>query len=163
MNGIRKIGFGGGCHWCTEAVFQFLRGVLNVEQGFISSTGENSNYSEAVIVHFNPEEILLETLIEVHLYTHNSTSNHSFRKKYRSALYFFNAEEEKVLSRIIQDLQQNFQEEIITQILPYKDFKPSSEEFQNYFLNDPEKPFCKRYIHPKLDLIKEKFKLLQKE
>ncbi len=159
MKNINKIGFGGGCHWCTEAVFQFLKGVTKVEQGFIASTGENSGFSEAVIVHFNPIAIPLEILIEIHLLTHNSTSNHSFRKKYRSAVYFFNAEEESTIKKILQEKQQDFQEELITQVLDFQKFKPSAEEFQNYYLNDPEKPFCQRYIHPKLNLLKEKFLL----
>ena len=85
-----KIALGGGCHWCTEAVFQHLKGVDRVEQGYVSSDGMHSTFSEAVIVHFEPQMIPLAKLIEIHLYTHNSTSNHSFRKKYRSAVYYLN-------------------------------------------------------------------------
>ena len=60
-----KIALGGGCHWCTEAVFQSLIGVHKVEQGFVASTDENTSFSEAVIVHFSPEAISLQTLIEI--------------------------------------------------------------------------------------------------
>ncbi len=93
MDSKTKIALGGGCHWCTEAVFQSLIGVRSVEQGFVASTEENSSFSEAVIVHFNPEDITLQTLIEVHLHTHKSTSAHSMRQKYRSAIYYFSDEQ----------------------------------------------------------------------
>lgn len=76
-----KIGFGGGCHWCTEAVFNALSGIINVQQGFIKSPAPNDYFSEAVIVEFEPNEIPIETLIEIHLRTHSSTSDHKMRKK----------------------------------------------------------------------------------
>ena len=90
MNGaIRKIGFGGGCHWCTEAVFQSLKGIETVEQGFIRSDAPADTWSEAVIVHYDPAEIDLAVLMEVHLRTHAATKDHSMRSKYRSAVYTF--------------------------------------------------------------------------
>ncbi len=86
---MEKIGFGGGCHWCTEAVFQALIGVEKVEQGWIASEGENDSFSEAVIVHFDESTIDLSTLTAIHLFTHSCTSEHSMWKKYRSAVYTF--------------------------------------------------------------------------
>lgn len=76
-----KIGLGGSCHWCTEAIFQSLIGVLKVEQGWISSEKGNTSFSEAVIVYFDDSIMSLNTLIEIHLYTHSCTSNHSMREK----------------------------------------------------------------------------------
>jgi len=67
-----KIGFGGGCHWCTEAVFQKLRGVASVEQGFIRSRPPYETFSEAVIVSFDAAQISLSVLTEIHLRTHAS-------------------------------------------------------------------------------------------
>ncbi len=96
---IDKIGFGGGCHWCTEAVFQSLMGVIKVEQGWISAEG-TEDFHEAIILHFNSDIISLKKLIEVHLYTHNSTSNHSMRIKYRSAVYAFTEVQQKEADRI---------------------------------------------------------------
>jgi peptide-methionine (S)-S-oxide reductase len=145
-----KIGFGGGCHWCTEAVFQSLKGVEKVEQGWVASDGEDSNFSEAVIVYFTPEIISLKTLIEVHLHTHSSTSKHSMRKKYRSAVYYYSIDQKREVERIILDLQEEFDYKLITKVLPFVKFKPSPEEYQNYYLKNPNKPFCQRYIHPKL-------------
>jgi peptide-methionine (S)-S-oxide reductase len=153
LSKINKIGFGGGCHWCTEAVFQSLKGVSNVEQGWIASEGESEAFSEAVIVEYNSIEIPLRILIEIHLHTHKSTSAHSMRKKYRSAIYFFEEEAESKINSIVYDLQAVFDNKLITQILPYKEFKPSNENIKNYYYKNPKKPFCKTYINPKLRLL----------
>ncbi|GAA0725337.1 peptide-methionine (S)-S-oxide reductase MsrA [Aquimarina litoralis] len=152
-----KIGFGGGCHWCTEAVFQSLRGIITVEQGYIASTDKNNYFSEAVVVTYDPQIIKLHDLIEIHLHTHKSTSNHSFRKKYRSAIYYFNDLEKEILAAIISKLNPDFDNKLITQILKFQSFQASREELLNYYTNNPEKPFCKRYIHPKLQLLREKY------
>ena len=89
MDKISKVGFGGGCHWCTEAVFQQIRGVSKVDQGWIASVVPHDTFSEAVIVHFDPRIIKLDQLIEIHLKTHSCTSSHPMRSKYRSAVYYF--------------------------------------------------------------------------
>lgn len=154
---LTKIAFGGGCHWCTEAVFQTLIGVEKVEQGWVSSTEKNDTFSEAVIVHFDVEKIDLKILIEIHLLTHKSTSNHSMRTKYRSAIYYFSHQQKEENSTIIKNLQVNFENEIITQTLEFKSFKPSTEEYQNYYQSNPNKPFCENYINPKLKFLLQKF------
>jgi peptide-methionine (S)-S-oxide reductase len=153
---LTKIAFSGGCYWCTEAVFQSLIGVEKVAQGFISSEGKNDTFSEAVIVSFN-ENIALKTLIEIHLHTHKSTVNHSMRNKYRSAIYYFTALEKEESKHILTTLQLDFDTQIITQVLPFKDFKPSIEASQNYYIKNSQAPFCKKHIHPKLNLIIRKF------
>jgi peptide-methionine (S)-S-oxide reductase len=153
---LTKIGLSGGCYWCTEAVFQSLIGVEEVTQGFISSEGKNETFSEAVIVYFN-KKIALKTLLEIHLHTHKCTVNHAMRNKYRSAIYYFTAVEKEESEHILTTLQLDFKNQIITQILPFKNFKRSIEASQNYYIKNPQKPFCKKYIHPKLDLIERKF------
>tara|TARA_R110000787_G_scaffold70646_9_gene157082 strand:+ start:16695 stop:17213 length:519 start_codon:yes stop_codon:yes gene_type:complete len=157
MNGsIKKIGFGGGCHWCTEAVFQSLIGVTKVEQGFIASSNENDTFSEAVIVHFDPKIISLHVLTEVHLHTHKSTSNHSMRSKYRSAIYIFSIEQQKETETLLDQIQAEFDDKIITNVLPFCSFKESDALFKNYYYKNPEKPFCETFINPKLSfLLKE--------
>lgn len=152
-----KIAFGGGCHWCTEAVFQSLVGVNKVEQGFIASTNEDSTFSEAVIVHFNPEEISLETLIEIHLHTHKSTSQHSMRKKYRSAVYVFSKEQKLDAAQIIKSQQKSFHQKIITQVLDFVEFKASYERLTNYYYSNAKKPFCEKFINPKLKTLLANF------
>jgi peptide-methionine (S)-S-oxide reductase len=154
---LTQIAFGGGCHWCTEAVFQTLKGVPKVEQGWVSSTKENSPFSEAVIVHFNSEKINLKTLIEIHLRTHKSTKNHSLRSKYRSAVYYFSKHEKEKSEKFITELQFDFKDKIITKILEFKKFKPSIKEFQNYYQSKPNKPFCENYINPKLQFLLQNF------
>lgn len=154
---LSKIGLGGGCHWCTEAVFQSLKGVQNVQQGYISSIVPNQYFSEAILVTFDEELISLKVLIHIHLLTHNSTSNHSFRKKYRSAIYYTNASQKLNCSYVLKELQNEFERSIITQVLPYSQFKSSREELLNYYLKDKEKPFCRSYIAPKLKLLLAQF------
>ncbi|WP_298882027.1 peptide-methionine (S)-S-oxide reductase [uncultured Polaribacter sp.] len=155
---LNKIAFGGGCHWCTEAVFQSLLGVDKVEQGWVASTQKNNTFSEAVIVHFDSSKTNLKTLIEIHLLTHKSTSNHSMRTKYRSAIYYFTPHQKLESLKIIDELQRQFDNKIITQVLEFKQFKPSTKEFQNYYQSNPQKPFCKRYINPKLALLQKEYK-----
>ena len=157
MELISKIALGGGCHWCTEAVFQSLIGVEKVEQGYVASVGENNTFSEAVIVHFNSESILLGTLIEIHLYTHKSTSNHSMRTKYRSAIYTFSEDQKEQSEAIIKSFQNVFEGKLITKVYPFHSFKASRETIQNYYQKNPEKPFCETFINPKLKLLLERF------
>jgi len=151
-----RIGFSGSCHWCTEAVFQTLIGVFKVEQGWISSV-EDEDFHEGVVVHFDEENIDLETLVEVHLRTHNSTSDHSMRRKYRSAVYTFSKEQRIHSDRILKKLQNEFEDTLITKTLTFLEFKTSDAAFQNYYRQNPQRPFCKSYIDPKLKLIFEQF------
>jgi len=151
------LGLGGGCHWCTEAVFQSLRGVTHVAQGYIASSGKEASFSEAVIVHYDNTIIPMEVLIEIHLLTHKSTKMHSMRATYRSAVYVFNKEDKKIAEAALDALQQETKEPIITAILPFKRFNPSREEITSYYKKNPKKPFCERYISPKLGMLKDMF------
>ena len=154
---ISKIGLGGGCHWCTEAVFQSFLGVTLVEQGYIASEGIHASFSEAVIVHYDRKVIPMEVLIEVHLLTHKSTKMHSMRDTYRSAVYVYEKEDTAFAKAVLKTLQKNTDEKIITAVLPFKDFNPSREEITNYYKKNPNKPFCERYISPKLGELKNTF------
>ena len=158
MKNLNRIGFGGGCHWCTEAVFQSLFGVENVQQGWIASSGNNASFSEAVIVEYNATIIPIEVLIEIHLHTHNSTSAHSMRKKYRSAIYVFDENEESEVVDVLNTLQHKFNNQLVTQVLKFSEFKPSREEILNYYYKNPEKPFCETFINPKLKVLLESFR-----
>lgn len=155
---MEKIGLGGGCHWCTEGVFQSVKGISKVDQGWIQSKGEYQNESEAVIVDFDPLEISLYEIIKIHLQTHACTSNHSMREKYRSAIYTFNENQAKLAELILKKLASDFDERIITRVLQYSFFRLNEERFLNYYQNNPEAPFCKTYIRPKLELLQDRFK-----
>jgi peptide-methionine (S)-S-oxide reductase len=152
-----KIAFGGGCHWCTEAVYQSLKGVTKVAQGFVASEGEANSYSEAVVVHYDKQVIDMTDLILIHLHTHNSTSSHSMRKKYRSAIYTFNILDSERSKIALNRFQANFEEKVITKVLPFVAFKSSDPMFHNYYFKDTKRPFCQNYIAPKLKLLLEKF------
>lgn len=162
-NKIEKIGMGGGCHWCTEAVFEALVGVHRVEQGFVSSTGNDGAFSEAVIVHYDPTVISLKVLIEIHLHTHKSTSNHSMRTKYRSAVYSFSKDQHEEAESSLRELQPKFEEKLITKVCPFNIFKPSPQQFRNYYSSNPKRPFCQTYIAPKLSLLLQQFRNYTKE
>lgn len=153
---MRKIGFGGGCHWCTEAVFQSLHGVELVEQGWIASLSPFDSFSEGVIVHFH-EEITLETLIEVHLLTHSSGNSHSMRNKYRSAVYYFDESDQAVAESFIKELASVNETSYITQVLPFTEFKRNTESYLDYYKRNKEGSFCQTYINPKLEAIRKKF------
>ncbi len=152
-----KIALGGGCHWCTEAVFQSLRGVLAVDQGFVSPKEDNDAFSEAVVVTYDQSLISIKDLIAVHLHTHQSTSEHSFRNKYRSAVYVYSEEDFNRATQILRDLESDFEQELITKVHYFNQFKPSEEQFHNYYYSNPQKPFCETYISPKLKTILTKF------
>ena len=152
-NYLYRLGLGGGCHWCTEAVFASLTGVKSVKQGWISSTEPYTEFSEAVLVEFNEDEISLKDLIEIHLNTHSSTSNHSMRQKYRSAVYVMSKEDAVQVSIVLDDLQTNFEQSLVTQVLPFKAFKINEEDYQDYYYKNPDKPFCQTYIKPKLEKV----------
>lgn len=154
---LKKVGFGGSCHWCTEAVFDALRGVDHVEQGWIRSTAPNDEWSEAVIVHFDASIIDLGTLLTIHLYTHSCTSTHPMRQKYRSAVYTYNAQQNAIAEQQLKQLQAEFEHPIITRVLPFVDFKLNDEKYLDYYKKNPDKPFCQLYINPKLQRIREQF------
>lgn len=158
------VGFGGGCHWCTEAVFQPLVGVRAVRQGFIKSDAPFDSWSEAVEVDFDPDLISLRDLISVHLATHASTSEHKMRGKYRSAVYVVDTDQQMDCERIIAEIGHETETGFITQVLIHRDFMASDERFHNYYQSKPEKPFCQAYIEPKLAMLRTQYQqLLQGE
>ena len=156
---MQRIAFGGGCHWCTEAIFQQLRGVSQVEQGWVSSTHPQANTpSEAVIVHFDPTTISLDTLTEIHLFTHNATSSHNFRQKYRSAVYTFLDVQEKDAQDILLEKQKLFEKPLVTKVYPCGEFSLNDEKYLDYYKSNPNKPFCQVRIEPKLKVLLERYK-----
>jgi len=154
---MKKIGFGGGCHWCTEAVFQSLIGVDKVMQGYVASKEDESFFSEGVIIEFDSAIISIDVLIEIHLLTHKSTSDHSMRAKYKSAIYTFSDCQKEEVKNVMEILKKNSKATIITEITPFHQFKISRPEIQNYYYSNPEKPFCQMYIDPKIRVLQTKF------
>ncbi|WP_442591357.1 peptide-methionine (S)-S-oxide reductase [Pedobacter sp. AW31-3R] len=154
---MEKIGFGGSCHWCTEAIFLSLKGVTTVEQGWVASSADPSRFSEAVLVEFDPQIIPMKILIAVHLHTHSSTSDHSMRDKYRSAVYTMDREQQAQAVGMVQDSQQDFEAPLITEVLRLGSFKLNTPEYLNYYFADPDKPFCRNVVNPKLQQLLKDF------
>ncbi len=154
---METAGFGGSCHWCTEAVFLSLKGVTEVEQGWISGEDAAGDFSEAVLVRFDPEVISLQALIGIHLHTHSSTSEHTMRSKYRSAIYVFSELQELAGVSAMKTLQDDFESRLITTVVRFREFRKNESQYLNYYFNNPDKPFCQTYIQPKLRLLMEKF------
>ena len=152
-----KIGLGGGCHWCTEAVFAALRGVTQVEQGYIRADAPHDSWSEAVLLHADLSVIPLAVLIEVHLRTHASTSAHKMRGKYRSAIYVENDADGIAAQDVLKHLAECFEAPLVTKILPLRGFDPSPERYRNYAEKHAGGPFCSSYIDPKLALLTRRF------
>lgn len=160
---MRKIGFGGGCHWCTEAVFQSIQGVEEVKQGWIASEAPYQAFSEAVWVLFSEEVVSLKTLIEIHLLTHSSGNKHSMRDKYRSAIYYFNEADKQEISNVLAMLSFEYDQQYVTLNIPFVSFRENIESQLNYFQNHKEAPFCVAYIHPKLALLRQKYSKMIKD
>ena len=155
---MEKVAFGGGCHWCTEAVFASLEGVHRVEQGWISADHPDATtFSEAVIVYYDSARIPLAVLTEIHLYTHRATSDHAMRRKYRSAIYTFDAAQLAAAEAILREKRQLFDKPLITKVYPFRAFKPNDEKYLRYYEKNRDKPFCTTYIRPKLALLLKRY------
>ena len=159
---MAKVGFGGGCHWCTEGVFQALRGVTQVEQGFLQSAAPADTWAEGVIVTFDPSAIALETLSEVHLRTHSATRARSAQSKYRSAIYARTDASADEARQILARFRDATDHAFVTSVLTFRAFKASDPRFHDYYARNREGPFCDAYIEPKLALLRQRFARLQK-
>lgn len=153
---LRTLALGGGCHWCTEAVFQALRGVVKVDQGWIA-TPVLPGESEGVVVHYDAGLVGERELIEIHLHTHASGSDHSMRHRYRSALYSRSTAHARHLEALLRELGATFPHPRVTRVLPFGSFRESREAIRNYYRTDPDRPFCRCYIEPKLEMLRQRF------
>lgn len=160
---MQTIGFGGGCHWCTEAVFQSLRGLSVVRQGFIRSDPPDDNWSEAIEAEFDPDIISIRDLLSVHLATHASTSDHKMRDKYRSAAYVRDADQMEQATAALEALRARTGADFVTGILWHGGFEPSDPRFHDYYRTNNQRPFCQTYIEPKLAILRGEFAGLLKE
>jgi len=161
---VKNIGLSGTCYWCTEAIFLSLRGVLKVEQGWLSSFDDDDWFSEGIIVTYMPDMISLKNLIAIHLHTHSSTKDHVMRNKYRSGVYAMDPYQITEIKHNLALLQHEFDMPLITRAYPFNQFKRSDEAMQNYYYSDPQRPLCENIIAPKLKkLFDSHGKLMDKE
>lgn len=152
-----RLGLGGSCHWCTEGIFSSVVGVVQVQQGWIGSQSPDEQLSEAILLEFDPKIVDLDTLIAIHLHSHSATRWHSMRHKYRSAVYVFDQVQKEAASHAITSLKHEFDEPIITQVLFHDRFVLNREELLDYYHSDPDRPFCKNYISPKLKALMKRY------
>ena len=123
----------------------------------MASRPPDEHFSEAVRVTYQPQIIDLAVLIEIHLRTHASRSQHKFRRKYRSAVYVHDEATRKEATALIQQLQSEFDRPLVTRVLFAEGFRRSPPEYRNYYATDPQRPFCRTYIDPKLQLLRDQF------
>lgn len=177
MNQAKEIAvFGGGCFWCTEAIFQNLRGVLSVESGYTGGHKANPTYEEvsggdtghveANKIEFDPGVISFRDLLEVFFAMHDPTAlnrqGNDVGTQYRSAIFYSSEEQKKQAEEFIAGAQKDFDSPIVTQLKPLGEFYKAENYHQNYYNQNPDKPYCRLVISPKLQKLREKFSVLLK-
>lgn len=165
---------GGGCFWCTEAVYKRLKGVLKVESGYAGGDVENPSYKEvctgetghAEVVKITYDETVISAndLLEVFFAVHDPTTLNrqgaDVGNQYRSVIFYSDATQKSAAEMMIQKLSDDktFDLPIVTQVLPFKNFYPSEDEHHNFFENNPNQPYCSITIPPKLQKLEKLFK-----
>lgn len=167
--------FGGGCFWCTEAVFKMLSGVEHVEPGYAGGTTENANYhnigdhAEVIKIDFDPSKIQFTDLLTVFFASHDPTTidqqGADVGHQYRSVILYTNPEQKRAAEKFIEDLNKSseFGETIVTTVEPLEKYYPAEDYHQNYFERNQSAPYCQIVINPKLKKVKEKFADLLKK
>lgn len=158
--------FGGGCFWCTEAVFQNLKGVTKVVSGYmgghkLNPTYEdicegNTGHAEIIRIDYDPAEISFEDLLLVFFKTHNPTTlnrqGNDMGTQYRSVVFYENQEQKVAAENMIDNLQKArvYEQPIVTEISPASKFYEAEDYHQDYFNNNANKAYCVHVIQPKL-------------
>ena len=162
-----EIIFGGGRFWCTQAIFQQVLGVHNVESGYSQYAPESGGdasvhgHSEVVRITYDPQKITLADIIRIHLRTHNPTTElgelDDAGRQFRSVIFFSNEEERKTIVEIIGEMQSFYEHLIITEILPSQPFEIASADDQDYYKKNTDAPYCRAVIDFKLRQFKSHF------
>lgn len=174
----QKAIFAGGCFWCTEAVFQNLKGVASVTSGYIGGANANPTYdqvssgktghAEAIQIEFDPSLITYKELLYVFFYTHNPTTlnqqGNDVGTQYRSAIFYLSEEQKGNIESVMAELGSEgvFDKEIVTDVLPATEFYAAEAYHQNYYRENADKPYCQIVIFPKIEKLKAKFSHLLK-
>jgi len=169
-----NIVFGGGCFWCTEAIFSELRGVVSVVPGYagghkISPSYEDictgsTGHAEVVKVEYDPGMISLGDLLKVFFALHDPTTKNrqgnDVGDQYRSVIFYMSAEQKKQTDDFIDALKasREFKSPIVTEVKPFSNFYEAEDYHKNYYALNSEKPYCRVIISPKLLKLREKFK-----
>lgn len=161
---------GGGCFWCTEAVFQEVEGVHNVISGYSGGTVPGkptyreicsglTGHAEVVKVTYDPSIISFEDLLVIFLTTHDPTTLNKQGAdrgtQYRSIIFYQNNSEKVIAENVIKYLSNLFKEPIVTEISKLKEFFEAEKEHQDYYKNNTSHPYCSFVIEPKLHKLRE--------
>ena len=171
--GLARATFGAGCFWCTEAVFQQLKGVRSVVSGYTGGHVKNPTYqqvctgstghAEAVQVTYDPAVISYADLLEVFWQTHDPTTpdrqGPDVGPQYRSAVFYHTDEQKRLAEQYKQKLDAAgaFAGPIVTEIVPFTAFYRAEADHQNFFVENPRQPYCRVVIGPKVDKVRKVF------
>jgi peptide-methionine (S)-S-oxide reductase len=160
--------FGAGCFWCVEAMFAKLDGVQSVVSGYSGGTKRNPTYEEVCTgttghaevaqITFDPMKISYERLLEMFWKSHDPTTLNrqgaDVGEQYRSAIFYHDEKQREAAERSKLEAQKMFENPIVTEIQPLKEFYPAENYHQDYYRNNPNAPYCRLVIAPKLHKLK---------
>ncbi|EHK00602.1 methionine sulfoxide reductase A [Candidatus Haloredivivus sp. G17] len=164
-----EIVLGGGCFWCTEAAFKEVDGVKSVTSGYAGGHTENPSYrevcsgdtghAEVVKIEYSKEELGLEEILEFFFRIHDPTTEDrqgpDIGSQYRSIILYQNEEEKEVIEAFIEDKQDTYEDEIVTQVKELENFYVAEEKHQDYFEKNPEDAYCRMHASPKVEKAKD--------
>lgn len=167
--------FGGGCFWCTEAVFGMLRGIAGVASGYAGGQAANPTYervstgttghAEVLKIDFYPEEISFHDLLTVFFASHDPTTRNrqgaDVGTQYRSIILYTTEEQKKEAEAYIQEID-NPKRPIVTEVKKFEHFYPAEEYHHQYYANHPDQPYSQVIIQPKIEKVEKEFKQLLK-
>ena len=172
-NNLSVATFGNGCFWCTEAIFQQLKGVESVKPGYTGGSIKNPSYkevcngttghAEAIQISFNPNIISYRELLDVFFYTHDPTTLNrqgaDVGTQYRSAIFYHNESQKNDAEIIIAQLDKEkvYDNKIVTEITPFGVYYEAEDYHQNYYNNNKNQGYCRAVINPKLDKFVKKY------
>jgi peptide-methionine (S)-S-oxide reductase len=168
--------FGGGCYWCTEAIYQMLPGVKSVTSGFAGGAKDNPTYeevcagvtghAEVIQIEYDPAVISYEKLLHTFWEAHDPTTLNrqgaDVGTQYRSIILYKTPAEKAAAEKSKNDAQKDFKSPIVTEIVPLKKFWKAADYHQNYFRTHPNQPYCRAIIKPKVEKFEKKLKEAEK-
>ncbi len=163
--------FGGGCFWCTEAVFERMIGVKDVVSGYTGGKKENPTYrqvsygetehAEAVQIYYDPEVVSYEELLEVFFATHYPTQKNGqgpdIGYQYRSAVFYHDDQQKELAAAYMKKIAPNYKKPIVTELNPFTKFYLAESYHQNYYELNPGNPYIISVAKPKVKKFKKLF------
>lgn len=164
-----QVVLGGGCFWCTEAVYLRVPGVLKVESGYAGGMTKNPTYkeictgksghAEVIRITYDSQTVSLQRILEIFWLAHDPTTlnrqGNDTGTQYRSVLYFKNETEKKAMEDSKSEAQKNWKDLIVTEISPLPEFYIAEDYHQNYFALNPGNPYCHYVIVPKVEKLEK--------